>query len=120
MFNISNISQMLSTALDGVRQKLVSIPGIMLQCTCCRRPGFSSIVTSAKIYADMRETDNDEIVKSFTYNMVNKIKENIQEDGVAFIAIKPNDIQFQLTGGNAGGPITLVGSNKNCVGNNRR
>ena len=63
----------------------------------------------------MRETDNDEIVKSFTYNMVNKIKENIQEDGVAFIAIKPNDIQFQLTGGNAGGPITLVGSNKNFV-----
>ena len=72
---------------------------------------------SAKAYADMVyvSDDNSKIVKEFTYNLINRIKLNIQDDGVCFIAIPPGGLMFQLNGGNAGGPAVLTGSNKNYV-----
>ena len=59
--------------------------------------------------------ENDEIVKAFVYNVVEKIKQNIQDDGVCFVAIPPEELKFQLTGGNAGGPFVLDGKNENYV-----
>lgn len=61
------------------------------------------------------ENENDEIVKNFVFNVVDMIKKNIQDDGVCFITIPPNQLMCQLTGGNAGGPLVLTGSNKNYV-----
>ena len=113
--NISSLISIVSEALGKVRIGLQHIPGILLVCTCTRRPGFSSILTSAKVYADMQDNDNDEIVKQFVFNVVDKIKRNIQDDGVCFVAIPPGELRVQLVGGNAGGPITLLGSNKNYV-----
>lgn len=105
--NIANIIQMVSMALDNVRSILVPIPAILMLCTCTRRPGFSSILASAKIYADMNQNENDEIVKKFVFNVVDKIKTNLQDDGVCFVIIPPGEIKFQLVGANAGGPILL-------------
>lgn len=113
--NISSLITVVNNALDRARIKLQHIPAILLLCTCTRRPGFSSIIASAKVYADMGENDNDEIVKKFVYNVIDKIKRNIQDDGVCFVAIPPGELRVQLLGGNAGGPITLDGSNKNYV-----
>lgn len=115
--NISSLISLVNTALDKTRVVLQQIPSVFLTCTCSRRPGFSSIVTSAKAYADMRyvSEDNDEIVKEFTYYLINRIKLNIQDDGVCFIIIPPNRLQLQLIGANAGGPAVLMGSNKNFV-----
>ena len=59
------------------------------------------------------QEDNDEIVKEFTFNLINRIKENIHDDGVCFVIIPPGSAQFQLNGGNMGGPLVLTGSNKN-------
>ena len=108
---------LITNALDKTRVALQKIPGIFLICTCARRPGFSSILTSAKVYADMTYTqeDNDEIVKEFTFNLINRIKMNIQDDGVCFVAIPPGELKFQLVGGNAGGPLVLDGQNINYV-----
>ena len=95
--------------------KLQQIPAILLICTCTRRPGFSATITSAKVYADMNENENDEIVKQFVYNVIEKIKNNLHDDGVCFVVIPPGELRVQLTGGNAGGPISLDGQNKNYV-----
>ena len=115
--NITSLISIVNTALDKTRVALQQIPGLMLICTCTRRPGFSSIIASAKAYADMKyvSEENDEIVKEFTYNLINRIKLNIQDDGVCFIAIPPGGLQLQLNGGNAGGPVILTGSNQNYV-----
>lgn len=59
--------------------------------------------------------ENDEIVKAFVYNIVERIKQNIQDDGVCFVAIPPGGINLSLSGGNAGGPVSLTGSNVNYV-----
>ena len=115
--NITSLISIVNTALDKTRVALQQIPGLMLICTCTRRPGFSSIIASAKAYADMKyvSEENDEIVKEFTYNLINRIKLNIQDDGVCFIAIPPGNLRLRLNGANALGPVVLTGSNKNYV-----
>ena len=63
----------------------------------------------------MNQNENDEIVKKFVFNVINRIKENLHDDGASLVVIKPNELQFQLTGGNAGGPVEAVGTNINPV-----
>lgn len=114
--NISSLMSLVTMALDRTRIALTKIPGIFLICTCVRRPGFSSILASAKVYSDMNYVENnDEIVKEFTFNLINRIKLNIQDDGVCFVAIPPGELKFKLVSGNAGGPLVLDGQNVNYV-----
>ena len=72
---------------------------------------------SAKIYADMNyaQNENDEIVKQFVFNVIDRIKQNIHDDGVCFVIIPPGELRVELSGGNAGGPVVLDGSNTNFV-----
>lgn len=104
---LSTLIHTLSSVIDSARSFLLPIPGILLLCTCSRRPGFSSILTSAKVYADMNQNENDEIVKKFVYNVIDKIKTNLQDDGVCLIAIPPGALRFNLIGANALGPVVL-------------
>ena len=115
--NIGELINLTSATLENVRHKLQKIPGLFLTATCARRPGFSSTITSAKIYAEMTylQRDYDDIVTEFAYNVVDKIKMNLQDDGVCFVIIPPGELKVKLTGGNGGGPIVLDGSNKNFI-----
>ena len=113
--NIRGLLDTLSSAVDRSRRAIQKLPGLFFVCTCSRRPGFSSILTSAAVYAGMDQNENDEILKKFIYNLIDKIKKNIQDDGVCFVIIPPLELKFNLTGANAGGPIVLQGSNNNYV-----
>ena len=107
--NIGVLTQIISSSLGAVRRFLAPLPGILMDCTCSSRPGFSSILTSAKIYVDMEyaNNENDEIVKKFVFNVVDRIKMNIQDDGVCFVIIPPGEIKMTLMGANEGGPMVL-------------
>lgn len=115
--DISGLISIITEGLERARIVLQQIPAILLLCTCTRRSGLSSIIMSAKIYADMNyaENENDEIVKQFVFNVIDRIKQNIHDDGVCFIVIPPGELRVQLVGGNAGGPVTLDGTNTNFV-----
>ena len=110
---LAGLAQIISSAMDSIRNFLVPIPSILMLCTCNRRPGFSSILASAKVYAGMNQNDNDEIVKKFVLNVIDKIKSNLQDDGVCFVIIPPGELQFQLYGSNAGGPIVMTQDARN-------
>ena len=107
--NISSLLSIVTNALDRAKVFLAKIPGLLLICTCTRRPGFSTILTSAKVYSDMDyvQEEYDDVLKEFVFNLINRIKMNIQDDGVCFVIIPPGEMKFQLVGGNAGGPIVL-------------
>ena len=115
--DISGLISIVTEGLERARIALQQIPAILLLCTCTRRSGLSSIIMSAKIYADMNyaQNENDEIVKQFVFNVIDRIKQNIHDDGVCFIVIPPGGIQAQLNGANALGPAVLTGSNNNYV-----
>ena len=55
----------------------------------------------------MHQNENDDIVKAFVFNVVEKIKMNLQDDGVCFVIIPPGEFKFQLIGANSMGPIIL-------------
>lgn len=109
--NITSVIEAVLTMAERVRNALVPIPGLLLLSTSSRRPGFSSILTSAKIYSDLNidtsagVTNNDEILKKFIFNVVDKIKLGLHADAVCMMAIPPGEIQYVLTGGNPMGPI---------------
>lgn len=107
--NISSLISIVTNALDKTKVFLAKIPGLLLICTCTRRPGFSTILTSAKVYSEMDyvQEEYDEVLKKFIFNLINRIKMNIQDDGVCFVIIPPGEMKFQLMGANAGGPIVL-------------
>lgn len=107
--NISSLLSIVTNALDRAKVFLAKIPGFLLICTCTRRPGFSTILTSAKVYSDMDyvQEEYDDVLKEFVFNLINRIKMNIQDDGVCFVIIPPGEMKFQLMGANAGGPIVL-------------
>ena len=115
--NLKSIIDSTLSIINKTRKKLEKLPGFFCVCTCARRPGFSSIITSAEAYAEMHyvQEEYDDVVTEFTYNLINRIKENLHDDGVCFVAIPPGEIQVKLAGGNEGGPVELNGSNKNYV-----
>ena len=104
---LADLTQIVSSAMDSIRNFLAPIPSILLLCTCNRRPGFSSILASSKVQVD------GEIVRKFVLNVIDKIKSNLQDDGVCFIIIPPGELQFQLYGSNAGGPIVMTQDARN-------
>lgn len=112
---ISMVIDAVKKMLGKGQSKLTPIPALLLNCTCSRRPGFSALLTSAAIYANMNQNEYDDIVKKFVYNVVEKIKMNIQDDGVCFVIIPPGELKVKLIGANAGGPIVLDGINMNYV-----
>lgn len=63
----------------------------------------------------MNQNENDEIVKKFVFNVIDKIKKNMQDDGICFVVIPPNELMIQAIGANGGGPIILEGTNKNYI-----
>ena len=93
--NIVNLIQVITGAIENIRSFLAPIPAILLQCTCSRRPGFSAILTSAKIYADMKQTENDDIVRKFVFNVIDKIKKKRQKTFNTF-CIKKAMMQMQM------------------------
>lgn len=115
MMSISTILDALSDAFDSVRGILVPIPGILMLCTAMRRPGLSAILISAKIYADMHQNENDDIVKKFVLNVVDKIKTEIQDNGVCFVIIPPGELKFMLFGSNALGPVIFKDSQGSSI-----
>lgn len=113
--NISDVLEAVDGIFDKTRKALEPIPATMLLATAARRPGFSETITSAEISADMVQNEYDDTVKAFICNVVDKIKTNMQDDSVCFIAIPPNELKFKLMGANAMGPFVLDGTNTNFV-----
>lgn len=113
--NIAELIENFMVVIDKARVALQPLPSIMLLCTCMRRPGISAVVTSAKIMGDMEQNENDDVVKKFIFNVVEKIKLNFQDDAVCFIAIPPGELRFKLMSANGGGPIVLDGTNNSYV-----
>ncbi len=105
--NFSSVIQSISSALNVARIKLQPIPGLLMLCTSGRRPGLSSILASAKIFSEMNESEFDDVLKKFIYNLVDKIKLGIQDDAVCLIVIPPGELKYTLTGGNVFGPVIL-------------
>lgn len=108
---------------NKLRKPANLVPGIIMLCSLVKRPGLSCIISVGNI---IQELENNGIptgpLPDGTPNLMNKMIRSIvcetirslKEDANIQITVPPGFINIVASGGNAGGPVTVVGSNINC------
>lgn len=112
---------------SSLRSPAKIIPGIILICSLSRRPGLSCLISFGNIIQEMDKngipTDN---LPDGTPNLMNKMVKSVvcevfralKEDANIQVGIAPGTVNIMATGGNAGGPVTVLGSNINVATGN--
>jgi hypothetical protein len=85
---------------------------------------ISSMVVRCELVIPMRDTEEDvyqltednpdgsaNIINQYTYNVVKCIVDAIKNDASVQVSIPMQSLLIQATGGNAGGPVTCIGTN---------
>jgi hypothetical protein len=118
--NISNIVDSITNTLDSVNLPANVLPPLLLKCTALNRPGLSAykiatqIIQNNKLICIPVEDNPDgsaNMINQYTYNVVKCIVDAIKYDATVQVAIPMQSLLIQATGGNAGGPVTCIGTN---------
>lgn len=123
MINIETIVKTINGFLkNNMRKPATILPAILMVCSLVKRPGLSCIISTSNIIQSLSEkgipTENlpdgtpnlmNQLVQSITCELIRALKEdaNIQ------VALQPGSIVVNAAGANAGGPVTVVGTNIN-------
>ena len=110
MFTIDKVAEFINNTMQKIPSPAKILPAELLYCTAIKRPGLSAYKIASQII-----TNNEALGIPTGQNedgSPNKINQFIyKNDAVVQAAIPAGSIQFQGTGGNAGGPVTVVGMN---------
>lgn len=117
---ISTIVDTLTNTLDSANMPANVLPPFLLKCLSLNRPGLSAYKIAAQIIQNNKalgiETDDAKDgspnkINQYTYNVVKCIIDAIKNDASVQVAIPMQSLIIQATGGNAGGPVTCIGTN---------
>lgn len=118
--NVSNIVDKMSGLMENSTIPANILPPILLKCTSLMRGGLSAYRTTAKIIENNKALnipvgDNPDgttnLINAFTYNVVKEVYNAIKNEATIQAAIPANSLLIKAEGGNAGGPIEVVGYN---------
>lgn len=118
--NIANIVDFIQNRLDGIEMPANTLPPFMLKCVSMVRPGLSPYKIASKIIENNKALGiptgpnpdgSENKINQYTYNVVKCMCDAIKNDAVVQVAIPMESLLVQATGGNAGGPVTCVGTN---------
>ena len=118
--NISNIIDSITNTLDSAKMPANVLPPFLLKCTALNRPGLSAYKIASRIIENNKAIgipveDNPDgtanLINQYTYNVVKCMVDAIKNDASVQVAIPQQSLLIQATGGNAGGPVTCIGSN---------
>ena len=118
--NISNIIDSITNTLDSAKMPANVLPPFLLKCTALNRPGLSAYKIASRIIENNKALgipveDNPDgtanLINQYTYNGVKCMVDAIKNDASVQVAIPQQSLLIQATGGNAGGPVTCIGSN---------
>ena len=118
--NISNIIDSITNTLDSAKMPANVLPPFLLKCTALNRPGLSAYKIASRIIENNKALgipveDNPDgtanLINQYTYNVVKCMVDAIKNDAAVQVAIPQQSLLIQATGGNAGGPVTCIGSN---------
>lgn len=117
---ISSIVETLTNTLDSASMPANVLPPLLLKCISLQRPGLSAYKIATQIIENNRAIglpteDNPDgsanLINQYTYNVVKSMVDAIKNDASVQVAIPMQSLLIQATGGNAGGPVTCVGTN---------
>ena len=117
---ISSLVETLTNTLDSTSMPANVLPPLLLKCISLQRPGLSAYKIATQIIENNRAIglpteDNPDgsanLINQYTYNVVKCMVDAIKNDASVQVAIPMQSLLIQATGGNAGGPVTCVGTN---------
>jgi hypothetical protein len=120
MSGIQKIINSINNLITKARIPIVPIPAILLLSSVFTRPGASAMVAASNVIRRQSEFgaptgklpsgDSNKMNQFIYINMEETMKE-LRENAVIEAVVPPNSIVITAYGGNAGGPITVTGSN---------
>lgn len=120
MLGISQIGQSFKTVFSGLRKPANIIPSIIMLCAMVRRPGLSCMVSTSNIIQDVAKRGcptgdlpdgSKNLMNELIASIVCEIIRAMKEDSNIQIGFSPGAFTINATGGNAGGPINVTGTN---------
>jgi hypothetical protein len=118
--NIANIVDTVTNTLNSAKTPVNILPALLLKCTALTRPGLSAYRITSEIIKnneklDIPTDDNPDgkpnMINQYTYNVVKCIVDAIKNDASVQVAIPSQSLLVKVDGGNAGGPVTCIGTN---------
>lgn len=125
MIGFTQISQSFKNLFSGLRSPATVIPSIIMLCAMVRRPGLSCMVSTSNVLQDIAKRGcpteplpdgSPNLMNELVASMVCEIFRAIKEDSNIQIAIAPGALTINATGGNAGGPVNVTGTNISAAG----
>ena len=120
MFTIDKVAKFIENTINKITSPAEVLPDELLLCTVIRRPGLSAykiaseVITNNKaigIQTGPNQDGSPNKINEYTYNIVKCIVDGIKNDAVVQAVLPAHSLMIEATGGNAGGPVTVVGTN---------
>ena len=120
MGGIQKIVESLNNVIDKIRIPVIPIPAILLICSVFRRPGLSAMIIASKVIRRQSEfgaptgalpDGSPNKMNAFIAIMAEEVVREIQQSGVVESVIPPGTMVITGFGANAGGPVTIIGTN---------
>lgn len=120
MLSINTIINGINSMINGLKTPAMKLPSILILSTAVQRPGLSAAKITTNVIENNKSlgintgTNADgstNIINEYTYNIVSEVLKAIKDDAVVHITIPPGSINVTATGGNAGGPVVVTGTN---------
>lgn len=121
---ISKISDTINSVMSKIRVPLQKIPPVLLLCEIMQRPGLSAISLTSAIIARLPEAGiytgpgkdgSENVVNQFVKIVSEELIKEIHDNAVVQGAVQPGSISITGSGGNAGGPVAITGTNVNIA-----
>ena len=121
MINVKSICNAIKNIAETTgRNAAPLIPAITMLCSLAKRPGLSTIVSVIKIVQSLKEKGiptepnadgSPNLYVQLVTSIVDEVYRALREDANIQGAIAPGAFTLTATGGNAGGPIEVIGTN---------
>jgi hypothetical protein len=120
MSGIDKIVKSITNVIDSIRIPVIPIPAILLICSVFRRPGLSAMIIAAKTIRRQSEfgaptgalpDGSANKMNALISVMAEEIVREVQKNCVVESVILPGTMMITGFGANAGGPVTIIGTN---------
>ena len=118
--DIESVVETINTALDSADIAAGTVPPFLLKCSSMDRSGLSAYKIATKVIeqnklvgipTEPNPDGSDNLVNLYTYNLVKAIVDALQNDASVQVAIPMESLMIQGNGANAGGAVTIIGTN---------
>lgn len=120
MVTIQSICDAITTFMDKYRHPFPQLSRALLVCAVPKRPGLSTIYSVSNIVKDLNKLGiptgpmpdgTPNLTVAFVYANTKEIYRAMKKDASVQVGFQPGTMAIFGTGGNAGGPVVINGTN---------